>query len=89
MVKQKTKIAATILALASAFLLVGISYLLFPDATPQEPTKSIPNIEPLSDQIFWVIQWIGLAALLAITAVGAVFLTNRIRNKKIESKLKK
>jgi cytochrome oxidase assembly protein ShyY1 len=76
--------AVALLALASAFLLVGISYILFPDQIPQQPpiSKSIPNVEPLSDQIFWAIQWIGLAAFIAITAVGAIFLASRIKSKK-------
>jgi cytochrome oxidase assembly protein ShyY1 len=42
----------------------------------------IPKPEPLLDQILWAIQWIGLAAFIAIAAVGALRLINRIRSKK-------
>jgi len=53
------KIVAVLLILASAFLLFGISYILFPEQIPQQPTlsKQIPKPEQLSDQIFWAIQW--------------------------------
>jgi len=81
--KQKTKMAKfVILAILSAFLLLGISYILFPDQTSQQPPTPmpIPEPEPLLDQMLWTIQWIGLAALITITIVGAVLLTNRIIN---------
>jgi amino acid transporter len=81
----KTKMAvAVILAILSAFLLVGISYLLFPDQTPQQSPIPMPTSkpEPLLDQILWAIEWIGLAALIAITIVGAVFIINRIIREK-------
>jgi hypothetical protein len=84
LVDQKKEIAAAaILALASAFLLFGISYILFPDQISQQ-NLSPPFFKPehLSDQIFWAIQSIGLAAFIAITAVGAIFIINRIRSKK-------
>lgn len=70
------------LALAIAFLLFGISYILFPSQVSQQPNKSIPNIEPISDQIFWVIQWISLAAITAIAAVGTILFASRIRTRK-------
>jgi len=78
---QKTKMAkVVILAILLAFLLVGISYLLFPDQTSQQPPTPMPisKPEPLLDQILWTIQWLGLAALITITIVGVVLLTNRI-----------
>jgi len=39
-------------------------------------------MEPLSDQIVWVVQWIGLAALIAITVVGTMLIVSQIRSKK-------
>jgi hypothetical protein len=87
--KQKTKMAKfVILAILSAFLLLGISYLLFPDQTSQQPTPTpTPKPEPLLDQMLWTIQWIGLAALITITIVGAVLLTNRIINNRRHKRL--
>lgn len=84
LIRQKmTMAAAAVLAVALAFLLLGMSYILFPEQTSQEPTPMpIPKPEPLLDQILWAIQWIGLAAFIAITAVGALLLINRIRSKK-------
>ncbi|MEM2081496.1 MAG: hypothetical protein QW744_04405 [Candidatus Bathyarchaeia archaeon] len=84
MIGQKmTMAAAAVLAVALAFLLVGMSYILFPEQTSQEQTPMpIPKPQPLLDQILWAIQWIGLAAFIAITVVGAVLLMNRIRSKK-------
>ena len=85
LIGQKMKMAAAaVLAVALAFLLVGMSYILFPEQTSQEPPTPIPipKPEPLLDQILWAIQWIGLAAFIAITVVGAVLLMNRIRGKK-------
>lgn len=81
--QKMTMVAAAVLAVALAFLLVGMSYILFPEQTSQEPTPMpIPKPEPLLDQILWAIQWIGLAAFIAIAAVGALRLINRIRSKK-------
>lgn len=85
MVEQKKKnVAAALLAVASAFLLLGISYILFLDQTPQQPSISKSPLQPetLLDQIFWAIQWIGLAAVIAITAVGAILIITQIKRKK-------
>ena len=83
LVKQKTSMMLSVmLALALAFLLFGISYILFSDEAQEGPTKSIPNIEPLSDQIFWVILWIGMAALVAVFSVGVFLFVSRLRVKK-------
>jgi hypothetical protein len=81
-------VASVMLALASAFLLFGISNILLLGQGSQQPTKSVPNIEPLSDQIFWVIQWIGLAAIITVTIVGAIIFVTRIRTKKHQIHIK-
>jgi hypothetical protein len=81
---------AVIVALSSAFLLIGISYILFPDQTSQQRPTPMPISKPipLLNQILWTIQWIGLAAIIAITIVGAMLLINRVRNKKAVNKMR-
>jgi hypothetical protein len=81
--QQKVTIAeAVVLAVLLAFLLVGVSFILLPDQTSQPITPTpIPKPEPLLNQILWAFQWIGLAALVAISAVGAVLLINRVRHR--------
>ena len=75
---------AAVLAVALAFLLVGMSYLFFPAQPSQEPPigMPLPKPEPVIDQVFWALQWIGLAAFIAITVVGSMLLITRIRSKK-------
>lgn len=89
-IEQKTKMATTVvLAILSAFLLVGISYILFPDQISQQPPTPMPTSkpEPLLNQVLWAIQWVGLAAIVAITIVGAILLISRVRNKKTENRM--
>ena len=76
-----------ILAILSAFLLLGISYILFPDQTLQQPPAPLPTSKPenLLNEVLWAIQWIGLAAIIAITIVGAVLLVNRVKSKKTDA----
>lgn len=83
--QQKITIAvAVILAVLSAFLLVGASFLLLPDQTSQPITPMpIPKPEPLLDQVLWSLQWIGLAALVAVSVVGALLLIRHIRKEKL------
>jgi hypothetical protein len=68
----------------SAFLLLGVGYIFFPDETAQQQPFPLPATkpEPLIDQILWAAQWILLAAFIAIATVGAVLLINRTRNRK-------
>ena len=85
LIGQKTAmVAAALLAVALALLLVGISYVLFPAQSSQEPPLGtpIPKPESLMDQVFWAVQWIGLAALIALCAVGVLLLVIRVRGKK-------
>lgn len=70
---------AVVAAVLLGLLLAGISYILVPDQKPLPmPVPSILN------QIFGAVLWIALAALIAITIVGAMLLVNRVRNKKTE-----
>lgn len=86
-----TMAIAAVLAVALAFLLVGMSYLLFPDQTSQEPPIGIPipKPEPVIDQVFWAIQWIGLAAFIAIAAAGTILLINQIKSKKTPKRIER
>lgn len=69
---------AVILAIMLSFLLVGISSIFFSDT--KSPTKVIPDQEPLLNKMLWAIQWIGLAAFIAITTVGLVIFANRMKS---------
>jgi hypothetical protein len=77
-------VAAALLAVALALLLLGMSYVLFPAQSSQEPPLGtpIPKPEPLIDQVFWAIQWIGLATFIALCAVGVMLLVVHTRSKK-------
>ena len=85
MTGQKTIAAAAIvLAVVLAFLMVGISYVLFPDVTSEEPPVPMPTSKPetLAEQILGALPWIGLAACTASIAVGAMLLVGKIRAKR-------
>ena len=71
-------------AIALGFLLVGISYVIFPDQPAQMPTPK-PAPDPLGE-LLSAILWIGLAAFLSLIIVGTVFLVNRIKNKNLTQK---
>lgn len=81
MIGQKTQmVIVVIVAILLAILLAGISCLLVPDQPNQmPPPMPVPSV---LTQIFAAILWIGLAALIATTTVGAVFLVNQIITKK-------
>ena len=81
---QKTIAAAAIvLAVVLAFLMVGISYVLFPDVTSEEPPVPMPTSKPetLAEQILGALPWIGLAACAASIVVGAMLLISKIRTR--------
>jgi ABC-type Fe3+ transport system permease subunit len=85
---QKTAmLAAALLAVTLALLLLGISYVLFPAQSSQEPPLGtpIPKPEPLICQVFWAVQWIGLAVFIALCAVGVMLLVLRTKRKKTSS----
>ncbi len=83
LIGQKTKMAiAVVLAVFSAFLLLGLSYAVFPD----EPSQPLPgptgNPESLLSQVIWVIQWVGFAAVVALVIVVAILLVHRVITRK-------
>lgn len=83
MVEQKAKIAAFILAILSAFLLLGISYVLFPSYSSQQPPDPLLKPEPgyLLSELSWAILLIGLAAVVAsLVAITVFVLTRNKRN---------
>jgi hypothetical protein len=87
--EQKTKLAtAVVLATLAAFLLVGASYVLFPEQTLQGPPipKPMPKPEPLTEQIGWALLWIGSAAGVASAFVAAMLLVSRINRRKPQKK---
>lgn len=82
-------VVTVIVGILSAFLLLGLSYIIFPDTPIQQPPGPQPtsNPEPLLNQILWAIQWIGLAAIISVSIVGAFLLINRIIKKKTDEQL--
>ena len=83
MLGQKVKMLVSIaVATLLGFLLLGLSYVLFPEQTSQPPIPMpTSKTEPLAVQILWAVQWIGLAALIAIAVVGVGLVASRARNK--------
>lgn len=80
--KRQIAIAA-FLAILLAFLLAGISCVLF----PSEASNGMPlpmSVASTFDLIAGALLWLGLAALITLTVVGAIMLTIRVRNKKTE-----
>lgn len=82
MVEQKAKIAAFILAILSAFLLLGISYVLFPSYSSQQPDPGLkPEPGYLLSELSWAILLLGLAAVVAsLVAITVFVLTRNKRN---------
>lgn len=83
MLGQKVKmLAAIIVGTLSGFLLLGLSYVVFPEQTSQPPPPlPTSKAEPLINQILWAVQWIALAVLIAVVVVGVVLVASRARNK--------
>jgi amino acid transporter len=81
---QKTMVAtAVVLAVVLAFLMVGISYVLFPEPASEGPPIPMPTSKPetIAEQIFGALPWIGLAACTASIVVGLMLLISRIRRR--------
>ncbi|MCW3983632.1 MAG: hypothetical protein NWE96_06505 [Candidatus Bathyarchaeota archaeon] len=78
-----------IVGVLSAFLLLGLSYIIFPDMPIQQPPGPQPTSRPesLLSQIFWAFQLIGIAAIVSLTIVGAFMVVNRIRKEKNSEQL--
>ena len=85
MTGQKTIAAAAIvLAVVLAFLMVGVSYVLFPDVTSDEQPVPMPTSKPetLAEQILGALPWIGLAACTASIVVGAMLLISKLKTRR-------
>lgn len=75
--------AAVVLAIVLAFLMVGVSYMLFPDVPSEDPPIPMPTSKPetIADQVFGALPWIGLAACTASIVVGAMLLISKLRTR--------
>jgi len=80
--KPKTKLAvAATLGIFLAFLLLGISYVAFPNEVFQGyHTFGFVGLSVL-DEVFWAILWLGLAAFVALVAVGVLLVVSRLRRR--------
>src|SRR3990172_10441434 len=79
MIRQKTKAAAAVfLAVLFAFLLFGISFVMFPSSS-QQPPRPGPKPEPgyLLGEVSWAILLISIAVLVAVSIVVAVPILKR------------
>jgi hypothetical protein len=77
--------AAVVLAVVLTFLLIGVSYVLFPEPASEGPPIPMPTSKPetLADQVFGALPWIGLAACTAGIVVGLMLLISRIRTRRM------
>lgn len=76
--------AAVVLAVVLTFLLIGVSYVLFPDPASEGPPIPMPTSKPetIADQVFGALPWIGLAACTASIVVGAMLLISKLRTRR-------
>ena len=75
--------AAIGIAIVSAFLLVGASYVLFPDQKSEGMPIPMPTSKPesLAEQVFWALPRIGLAVCTASIIVGLMLLISKVRTR--------
>ena len=76
--------AAVVLAVVLTFLLIGVSYVLFPEPASEGPPIPMPTSKPetIADQVFGALPWIGLAACTASIVVGAMLLISKLRTRR-------
>ena len=76
--------AAVVLAVVLTFLLIGVSYVLFPEPASEGPPIPMPTSKPetIADQVFGALPWIGLAACTASIVVGAMLLVSKLRTRR-------
>lgn len=79
MTGQKKKFVVSIIfAVFLSVSLFGIVNVLFSETESNSlPTKTFPTQEPLLSQTLWVIQWLVMAAVVAIVLVGVYVLARR------------
>ncbi len=83
LIVEKTKILTSIvLAIVLAFLLFGLSSVLFP--SPEPTPMPGPEVSIL-DQIFSAVSWVGLAVICAVAIVGAILFASPLRDKGTEN----
>lgn len=78
--KQKTKLAVSAtVGISLAFLLLGISYAFFPNEMFQDyHTLDFGGLSAVNE-VFWAIFGLGLAAFVALIAVGILLAVSRLK----------
>ncbi|MGO8806991.1 MAG: hypothetical protein ACLQO7_10395 [Candidatus Bathyarchaeia archaeon] len=91
MIGQKLKSGlAIIAAVLAGFLMLGLTYLIFPNiqnfkVIGETGTSQTPSPIPTpnsSTQIFSALLWIGLAVVIAMAVAGSLLVINRARSRK-------
>jgi hypothetical protein len=82
LIGQKIKVTVAIAsAILAAFLIEGISYLIFPEKTPGGGIPLEVERSSLTNQVLWAVTWVGLISFIAVTIVGLLLLINRVRTR--------
>jgi ABC-type transport system involved in cytochrome c biogenesis permease subunit len=81
--KQRMKIVfAIVFGVLAGFLLFGLSYVMFPAQASESPIP-LPTSKPeaIASQIFWAIQLIGVAVVIASVFAGVLLICIREKDK--------
>ncbi len=62
-----------------AFLLVGLTYIVFPERNTMPIPMPMPSV---SVQIYMAIYWLVIAIIIAVLIVGTAVLIGKIRSKR-------
>jgi hypothetical protein len=76
---RKQLALATIAAILTGLLLLGISYILTPYTLSGQMPLPVPST---TYQIFIAFLWLGLAALIAVSIVGLGIVISRMKQKR-------